>query len=912
MLGPGIHALVRFCSLFAWLLLALVAPAARGAERPNILFILVDDLGPEWLSCFGSEHATPSIDRLAKSGVRFTHCYATPLCTPSRHVLYTGRYPFRTGWVIHHDVPRWGEPYFDWTKEVTFFRYLRDAGYATAIGGKWQLNDLRRQPDALWHHGFDEHCVWPGAEAGQNRVTERYFDPFVQTDGRRPDCTGKFGPDVFNDYLIDFMRRRRNGPFLAFHSMVLTHTPLTTTPLNRDRNLKGTALFAGMVDYLDHQVGQLLEVLDDLKIRDKTMVILVGDNGTVKGVPCRMNGRLVDGGKATLLETGICVPLIISYPGKTPAGRVSDELIDFSDFLPTLLELAGVRPLKEIAIDGQSFAATLLGEPEPRPRRGWIYSQYGRKRVIRNRRFKLTSDGRLYDLYADPEEKRDLASSLDSEAKAAQTRLMAALDSLPSGQSLPFPQHPERGKEESGIDSRARRNLAFSPSDVSGKKPNILIFLADDLGIGDIGCYGCKDIRTPHIDLLARDGIRLTHYYSAAPLCAPSRAALLTGRSPARIGLSLEKNMAGRSGEPGLPAEETTLGELARAAGYATGAIGKWHLGFTPESSPHNQGFDFFFGFYSSLVDYYSHMNYWTDSYFHDLYRNREEVHLEGQHTTDLFTGEAIQFIDKHQKDPFLLYVAFNAPHYPMVPQARHRQTYPGVPKARAEYAALVAGLDEAVGVILEHLDKRGLSENTLVILTSDNGCAPPSLRGEGGGSNHPYREYKRSLFDGGIHMPCVLRWPAAVTGNQTRSQLAIAMDLFPTVAEVLGGEAPVHRAIEGRSWVPFLLNPDAPGHKTLCFEWDNQSAVRQGKWKLVRNGYVDLVHSKDNPGAKARRAQGVDGIFLSDMDSDPGEQVNLRFRHPEVVDALLREHAAWLKSISDDRAAEGGKALPQ
>lgn len=908
MLRPEVNAGGRLYVLVAGLIMVLGAPVARAAERPNVLLILVDDLGPEWLSCYGSEHPTPNVDRLARSGMRFIHCYATPLCTPSRHELYTGRYPFRSGWVIHHDVPRWGDPFFDWRTEVTVFRCLRDAGYATAIGGKWQLNDLRRQPDALWRHGFDEHCVWPGAEAGQRRDVERYFDPFVQINGRRPDCTGMFGPDVFNDYLIDFMKRHREGPFLAFHSMVLTHTPLTGTPLNRGQDLKGAALFGGMVDYMDLQVGRLLKALDDLKIRDRTIVILLGDNGTVKGLPCRMNGRLVDGGKATLRETGICVPLIISCPGKTPAGQVSDELIDFSDFFPTLVELAGARMPDGVTIDGRSFAASLSGQLEAKPRRAWIYSQYGQRRVIRDRRFKLTSEGELFDLVADPEEKQNFANSHDSQGQAAKTRLTAALASLPVGQSLPFPQRAAGGDREGGTGPRTKPTPASVPSDACRQKPNIVIILADDLGIADVGCYGCRDIATPHIDSLARDGIRFTGYYSAAPLCSPARAALLTGRSPARIGLPLDKNLAGQPGESGLPAEEITIGELARKAGYATAAIGKWHLGFTPESGPNAQGFDYFFGFHSSLVDYCSHMNYWTSSYFHDLYRNREEVHFEGQHATDLFAGEAIRFIGEHQKRPFLLYVAFNAPHYPMIPQARHRQAYQTMPRGRAEYAALVAGMDEAVGLILGCLDARGLSENTLVILASDNGCAPPSPRGEGGGSNRPYRGYKRSLFDGGIHMPCLLRWPARVNPNQTRSQLTIAMDILPTVAEAIGAEMPVDRTIEGRSWVPFLSDPNAPGHKTLCFEWDAQSAVRQGRWKLVRNGYIDPAHAQSNAGDKAKRAEGLDEIFLTDLDSDPGEQTNLRAKHPDVAAELLKEHAAWLKSIDDERASKGGQ----
>lgn len=413
------------------------APAREG-QRPNIVFILVDDLGPEWLSCYGSEHKTPNLDRLAETGIRFQTVYSTPLCTPTRHELLTGRYPFRTGWTVHHDTPRWGGQYFDWRREITFARLLRDAGYATAIAGKWQINDLRTHPDALQQHGFDEHCVWPGFEEGNPPAAERYFDPFVQTNGQRGTLKGKFGPDVFNEFLIDFIRRHKHRPFLAYHAMVLTHTPFTKTPHNKDTTAAGIALHPDMVNYVDHLVGRLVSVLDELQIRDRTLVIVTSDNGTVSGVRCRMNGRTVNGGKGKLIETGIRVPLIVNWPGKTPAGQVSDRLIDFTDFFPTLLDLAGVAPPDGVVLDGRSFAAVLQGRPDAQPAREWIFSQLGENRVIRDKRFKLYSDGRFYDVVADPEETTDLAGSDNPEVTAARKRLESKLDALPADAKLPF------------------------------------------------------------------------------------------------------------------------------------------------------------------------------------------------------------------------------------------------------------------------------------------------------------------------------------------------------------------------------------------------------------------------------------------------------------------------------------------
>jgi arylsulfatase A-like enzyme len=420
--------------------LLVAAEAAGGAERPNLVFIMADDLGKEWLSCYGSEcHRTPVLDELASGGMRFESVYATPLCTPTRVMLLTGRYPFHTGWVVHHDTPRWGGQYFDWKRETTFARVLRAAGYATAIAGKWQINDLRVQPDALRRHGFDEHCVWTGFETGNPPSGERYYNAYIQCNGERRTYEGRFGPDVFADFLVDFMRRHRDGPFLVYYPMVLTHQPMTKTPLNQgDPPAKGHDQYAGMIDYVEFNVARIVGVLDELGLREKTIVFFTGDNGS-PGTTCRANGRDVFGGKTFLTETGVCMPFIVNAPGRVPAGRVSHELIDFTDMLPTFAELAGAKVPAGTKIDGISFASVLAGkEPQP-PRREWIFSQLGKNRVVREKRYKLYSDGRLFDVVADPLEERDLSASHEAAVVAARKRLQAVLESLPANAKLPFP-----------------------------------------------------------------------------------------------------------------------------------------------------------------------------------------------------------------------------------------------------------------------------------------------------------------------------------------------------------------------------------------------------------------------------------------------------------------------------------------
>lgn len=423
------------------------------------------------------------------------------------------------------------------------------------------------------------------------------------------------------------------------------------------------------------------------------------------------------------------------------------------------------------------------------------------------------------------------------------------------------------------------------------RTPNVIIFYADDMGIGDVGCYGCKDIRTPNIDALAADGVRFTNYYSAAPVCSPSRAAMLTGRYPARAGMP--GNAHSLPGHGGLPTTEITIAELAKSRGYATALIGKWHLGFDTGTRPNDQGFDEFFGFHAGCIDYYSHMFYWQDPPNHDLYRNRQEIHEEGQYMTDLIAREAVRFVSTHSDKPFLLYAAFNAPHYPMQAPERLRRMYADLPPNRAIYAAMVTGMDEAIGKILDAVRQRGLLADTLVFFASDNGATIEMRANGSGGSNAPYRGYKFSLFDGGIHMPAIIRWPNGIPQGQTRDQLVCGIDVLPTVAQAIGTTAPTDRTIDGISWMPIMQNAAAAGHDRLCWKSGQQSAIREGNWKLMRN----VAKAADD--SRKADGKGDDAIFLADLAADPGETHNVRAQHADIadrLDATLRKWAEELK----------------
>jgi arylsulfatase A-like enzyme len=437
-------------------LLTLVAAASSAAERrPNFLFILGDNVGQDWFGCYGSdEKCTPHVDKLAASGVRFEHCYVTPLCSTTRVALLTGRYGFRTGWHTHHDAAIYGGGGFDPGRETTWARALETAGYKTAIAGKWQINDLSVDTDVLSRSGFDEHLVWTGALLGagnsherwqtfkkagkKHELESRYWDPVVYRNGRQMTLSGRFGPDGYADYLIDFMQRHRDQPFVAYYATPLVHVPTVTTPLSQSRDAPEREQFAGMVRYLDQQVGRLIAELERLALRDNTIVIFTTDNGSPTRLGGMVGGRQAPGGLGKLTEGGLDVPLVVNCPGRVSQGRVSQALADCTDFLPTMLELAGVPLPADRPVDGKSFAAQLTSNPNPPPGREWIFAQLAETRVVRDRRFKLYSTGTFYDVAADPLEKVDLAGGSDPEAAKARARLQAVLSELPPDSHLPF------------------------------------------------------------------------------------------------------------------------------------------------------------------------------------------------------------------------------------------------------------------------------------------------------------------------------------------------------------------------------------------------------------------------------------------------------------------------------------------
>jgi arylsulfatase A-like enzyme len=445
-------------------------------------------------------------------------------------------------------------------------------------------------------------------------------------------------------------------------------------------------------------------------------------------------------------------------------------------------------------------------------------------------------------------------------------------------------------------------------------RPNIVFILADDLGFGDLGCYGQKHIRTPSIDRLAAEGMRFTQAYTGNAVCAPSRCCLMTGKHPGHAHVRTNRQWKPEvqwSGQIPLPEGTITLPKLLKAKGYATGAMGKWGLG-SPENSgdPAKQGIDHFFGYYCQA---HAHIHY--PQY---VWRDGAKILLDGndgsatgkQYTQDLFEAEALRFVREHRDGPFFLYLPFTVPHLALqVPDdslAEYKGKFEETPyrgkqyqphdTPRAAYAAMITRMDRTVGRVMDLLKELKLDENTLVMFSSDNGA----IGGFAGTDNRFFRSngdlrgMKGSLYEGGIRTPLIARWPGRIRPGTTTDLPTAFWDVLPTVCEVAGAEVPVD--IDGLSFLPTLLGKDGQKrHEFLYWEFPNsggQQAVRTGKWKAVRQNL----------------AKGPSATELYALDADPAESRNLAASEPDVVkrlEAVMRaEHTRSalfpLQSVDD------------
>ncbi len=389
----------RFFSIcFVWLVFTCQVQLLA-AQKPNIILIMADDFGYECVGANGGQYETPHLDKLAATGMRFEQCYVQPLCTPTRVQLMTGLYNVRN--------------YFSFGKigrdAKTFAHFLKDAGYTTGMAGKWQLGRAKNLPRRL---GFDEFVLWQ-----HTRRPPRYANPGLEYNGEERNFdNGEYGPDLINDFVLDFITRHREGPFFLYYSMMLTHGPFQPTPDSPDWNpqargekAKDAKYFPDMVAYADKLVGRVEAKLEELGIRENTLVIFLGDNGTGAGIASRFEGRYIRGGKGQTIKRGMHVPLIVNWPGHVTAGSENDDLVASTDFLPTICEAAGAELPATMPTDGQSFYAQLLGQTGT-PRET-LYCWYARGQAMKSvhefamtKQYKLYRDGRFFDIVADPDE----------------------------------------------------------------------------------------------------------------------------------------------------------------------------------------------------------------------------------------------------------------------------------------------------------------------------------------------------------------------------------------------------------------------------------------------------------------------------------------------------------------------------
>jgi arylsulfatase A-like enzyme len=431
------------------------------------------------------------------------------------------------------------------------------------------------------------------------------------------------------------------------------------------------------------------------------------------------------------------------------------------------------------------------------------------------------------------------------------------------------------------------RRLGSAGAQDAPSKPNIIVIVSDDQGYADVGYHGCQDIPTPNIDSIAENGARFTNGYVSCPVCSPTRAGLVTGRYQQRFGH--EFNTGPISGQPegshiGLPLSQVTIGDVLQGAGYTTGMVGKWHLGMAPQFHPFKRGFDEFFGF---LHGGHSYVDPGVGTW-NPVLRGTEEVD-EKEYLTDAFGREAAAFIDRHQSDPFFLYLCFNAVHTPLQAPDSYLGRFPDIAdEKRRTYAAMLSAMDDGIGKVLQTLRDTGQEQDTLLFFFSDNG-GPTRANAS---INTPLRAGKGSMYEGGTRVPFLLQWPGRITAGTVYEQPVIALDVLPTAVAAAGGGIPDDRPIDGVDIVPYLTGADGTPHDRLFWRAGQNYALREGNWKLVRLG--------DN------------APELYDLEADIGETNNLADQQADVVNELVAAIAEWEKELVEPAWAPPQRAQRQ
>jgi arylsulfatase len=923
-------------------------PAAPGKRPPNVVLVFCDDLGYGDPSCYGGKVPTPHIDRIAREGIRFTDFHVPhPVCSASRAALLTGCYGPR---VSIHGALMPDSTHGLAAAETTLAELLRDRGYRTACVGKWHLGHL---PEFLpTRHGFEEwlglpysNDMWPPNGGRYPPLPlfdgERVIDEDVSA-ADQATLTGRYAARA-----VDFIERAAGAgdgrPFFLYLAHTMPHIPLFVG--EEFRGMSAAGIYGDVVTEIDASVGAVLDALDRTGRVQDTLVIFTSDNGPWLrfGNHGGSAGPLREG-KGTVFEGGIREPCVARLPGVIPAGSTSDALLATIDILPTVAALTGdPLPLDEAGscivagkrIDGHDRQAAFTATEPASVSDGvthWYHYRTGELQAVRRGRWKLFlphnadsiagqepgRDGRigktaplpvgreLYDLQADPGERHDVAAAhpeivadLERVAEAARAELGDALTSRQGAGVRPPGGVVKPPKPKPVATAR--------PPTAQRRRPNVIYVMTDDQGYGDIAAHGNPVIRTPHLDRLRRESVRFTEFH-ASPTCAPTRAALLTGRHEFRSGVThtiLERER--------LALSATTLPELLRTAGYTTGIFGKWHLGDEDEYQPGRRGFDRVFihgagGIGQSYPGSCGDVP--GNSYFDPWIRSDGTFVKTSGYCTDVFFTAALEWIDscRTQGKPFFCYLTPNAPHDPLDCPVGSDAPYlapleaAGITDEKqrgkiARFYGMIENIDANVGRLLAKLDAWGLADDTLVVFTTDNGTAtgaPVFNAGMRGRKPQPYR--------GGTRVPAFWRWQGTLPAGVDVPALVAHVDVLPTLCEITATAIPaaVAARVEGRSLVPLLHEatavwPDRP-LVTHVGRWDRgkaaESALRNCR---IREGRWSLVNVRNDPAAWE----------LYDLAADPGEARDVAADHPGEVARLAGMYAEWWNSVQGDLVNE-------
>lgn len=913
---------------------SVAAESAAPASRPHIVLCMADDQGWGDVGFRGHPHAqTPVLDEMARSGLRFDRFYAAaPVCSPTRASVLTGRHPNRLGC-------------FDWgytlrPQERTIAEELRSAGYATGHFGKWHLGSVRSDsPVSPGASGFDEWLSSPNFFE---------FDPLLSHNGRVVETQGE-GSRVVVDAALTWIKQEvaTDRPILAVIWFGSPHKPHVGSPDSIAAYTAAPAkqrAFLAEVTGIDTAMGELRAGLRRLGIAENTLLWYCSDNGAIRE---GSTGGL-RGGKGNLHEGGIRVPAMIEWPAVVREPRVINEPCSTSDIYPTVVAAAGWTPPEQPILDGRSLLPLIKGEDESElPPRGlgfWVYKPARGKKCDSKELMQQHLAEERGELPPSPAPDLDAdrivsvpVDHFDGQAAWIEGRWKAALrGSGPEGPQAELYDLEADAAEEidhSAVEpDRLERMLQrlrewqrsviescngadYPPQPVpstttqSNRRPNVLVVVSDDQGYGDLGCFGGTEIRTPQLDRLAASGVRLTDFCVAAPACTPSRASLLTGRYPQRHGLTdLIRNEAPDYGHRytaeeyevtfervgGLDVREVLLPEMLGRAGYVCGIFGKWDLGSQRRFLPTARGFDRFYGFVNTGIDYFTHERYGVPSMYRDAQATTAD---RGTYATDLFVREAVAFIRQHKDEPFFAYVAFNAPHNasnldPAIRTAaqsmpEYRELYPeltavagdqegtaygkaaSVPNQaarRLHHAASISHMDAAIGEILDLISELQIADRTLVLFLSDNGGTKIAR-------NEPFRGTKSQLFEGGIRVPALADWPGTIPAGGTRNGLMSALDVLPTVLAACGVSPPEELALDGYNMLPFLTGFGESPRTGMCWQWRKESAARRGRWKWHAN---------------------AEGESLFDLKIDPGETSDVSSLKPTELAATKAAFTAW------------------